>query len=160
MKALAIRFVIALVILVSANFAFGNPFKSRIVTTSSLVINVPDDHFLKITNFTQEGGTDRGVVSVNLTGDDNSGGTANVLTATRIDLSTGGNAQTSPENVNRVIIAGPAEVTIAPVTGATLFITYRKEPNEGSGGSQTPIPIFISPTPFPTITPIPTITPF
>jgi hypothetical protein len=160
MKALAVRSVIALVILVSASFVFGNPFKSRIVTTSSLVINVPDDHFLKITNFTQEGGTDRGVVSVNLTGDDNSGGTANVLTATRLDLSTGANAQTSPENVNRVVIAGPAEVTIAPVTGATLFITYRKEPNEGSGGSQTPIPIFISPTPFPTITPVPTATPF
>jgi hypothetical protein len=161
MKALAVRSVIVLVVLVSASLAFGNPFKSRIVTgtSSSLVINVPDDHFLKITNFTQEGGTDRGVVSVNLTGDENSG-TANVLTATRIDLSTGGNAQTSPENVNRVIIAGPAEVTIAPVTGATLFITYRKEPNEGSGGSQTPLPIFISPTPFPSITPIPTATPF
>jgi hypothetical protein len=161
MKALAVRSVIVLVVLVSASLAFGNPFKSRIVTgtSSSLVINVPDDHFLKITNFTQEGGTDRGVVSVNLTGDENSG-TANVLTATRIDLSTGGTAQTSPENVNRVIIAGPAEVTIAPVTGATLFITYRKEPNEGSGGSQTPLPIFISPTPFPSITPIPTATPF
>jgi hypothetical protein len=43
-----------------------------------------DDHFLKITNFTQEGGVDRGVVIVTLEGDTNA--TATVLAATRIDL--------------------------------------------------------------------------
>lgn len=130
MKTFAARGLIVLVILAAASFALANPFKSKITGTSSpLVITVPDDHFLKITNFTQEGGVDRGVVAVTLQGDTESGGTANVLTATRIDLSTGTNSQNSPEISNRVIIAGPAKVTVAPVTGATLFITYTKESN-------------------------------
>jgi hypothetical protein len=164
MKTLAVRCVIALVVLVAASFAFANPFKSRIVTgtSSPLVITVPDDHFLKITNFSQEGGTDRGVVAVMLTGDENTG-TANVLTATRIDLSTGANSQNPPEISNRAIIAGPAQVTISPVTGATLFISYRKESNEGGGGGGGGNIVFVTPTPAatgtPGITPFPSITP-
>jgi hypothetical protein len=152
--------------LLNAGFAFAGGFKSKIITTSPLTITVPDDRFLKITNFTQEGGTERGVVRVNLGGD--SGGSTNVLTATRIDFSTGINAQNFPEIGNRVIIAGPAEVRVAPVMGATLLITYRKEPNEGGGGGgeePTPVPVVSatpsgtatpSATPSATITPIPT----
>ena len=164
MKIFAARCLIALVILAAANFAFANPFKSRIITgtNSALAITVPDDHFLKITNFSQQGGTDRGVVAVTLQGDTESGGTANVLTATRIDLSTGANSQNPSEISNRVIIAGPAQVTVAPVTGATLFITYRKESNEGTGGGGSNI-VSVSPTPgataTPSIFPIPTPTP-
>ena len=160
MKMLTARYFVALAFFAAAAVAFANPFKSKIITGSALVITVPDDHFLKITNFTQQGGTDRGVVSVTLTGDENSG-TANVLTATRIDLSTGTNSQNAPEIINRVIIAGPAQVTVAPVTGATLFITYRKESNEGGGGSNNIV--FVSPTPGATTTPsgspFPTLTP-
>ncbi len=158
MKILGVRFLVVFVLLAGASFAVANPFKSKIITSSSLQISVPSDHFLKITNFSQEGGTDRGVVSVTFNGEGNSG-TANVLTAIRIDFSTGGNYQNFPEIANKVIIAGPAEVTVAPVTGATLFITYRKESNEGSGGngggggaSPTPNPTifpFLSPTPTP-----------
>jgi len=166
MKMVAVRWVVALVIFVAASFAFAGPFKSKIIssTSSPLMINVPDDHFLKITNFSQVGGTDRAVVSVMLTGDENSG-TTNVLTATRTD--TGTNSQNPLETSNRVIIAGPAEVMVAPVAGATLFITYKKEFDEsgrGGGGSNivflspTPFP-FISPTPFPFLTPTPTPTP-
>jgi hypothetical protein len=152
--------------LLNAGFAFAGGFKSKIITTSPLTITVPDDRFLKITNFTQEGGTERGVVRVNLGGD--SGGSTNVLTATRTDFSTGINAQNFPEIGNRVIIAGPAEVRVAPVMGATLLITYRKEPNEGGGGGgeePTPVPVVSatpsgtatpSATPSATITPIPT----
>jgi len=103
-------------------------FKSKIITTSPLTITVPEDRFLKITNFTQEGGTDRGVVHVTLSGE--AGGTANVLTATRIDSSTGINSQNFPEVGNQVIIAGPAEAEVLPVAGATLLISYKKEPNE------------------------------
>src|SRR5215831_18147479 len=142
MKLLAARYFVALTFLVAAPVAFASPFKSKIITSSALVITVPDDHFLKISNFSQEGGTDRGVVAVTLTGED--GGSANVLAATRIDLSTGSNSQNFPEIGNRVIIAGPATVTVQPVTGATLFISYRKEPNEGGGGGgggTTPVPI-------------------
>lgn len=143
--------------LLNSGFVFAGGFKSKIITTSPVTITVPDDRFLKITNFTQEGGTERGVVRVNLSGD--SGGAVNVLAATRIDLSTGINSQAFPEINNSVVIAGPAEVRVAPVMGATLLITYKKEPNEGGGGEEaTPIPI-ISPTPAGTATPTGTPTP-
>jgi hypothetical protein len=128
---------------------------------------VPGDHFMKITNFTQDGGTERGVVEVVLPGDAENGGSTNVLTATRIDFSTGANAQNAPEINNRVTIAGPAIVKIKPIVGAKLFITYKKDRDEGSGGggggggggTVTPIPIF-SPTPGVTPTPSPTVFPF
>ena len=107
---------------------FAGAFKSKIITTSSLTITVPEDRFLKITNFTQEGGTDRGVVGVTVSGE--AGGTANVLTATRIDFSTGINSQNFPEVGNQVVIAGPAEANVLPVAGATLLISYKKESNE------------------------------
>src|SRR5215471_2514805 len=156
-------------------------FKSKIITTSPLTITVPEDRFLKITNFTQEGGTDRGVVGVTVSGE--AGGTANVLTATRIDSSTGINSQNFPEIGNQVIIGGPTEVKVPPVAGATLLITYQKGSNEGGeetnlivtgsptpGGSPAPsatpkstsTPI-VTPTPTPaptsTATPVPTSTP-
>jgi hypothetical protein len=127
-------------------------FKSKIITTSQLTIPVPEDRFLKITNFTQEGGTDRGVVRV-----PHPGGSANVLTATRIDFSTGINSQNFPEIGNPVIVAGPAEAKVPPVAGATLFITYKKEPNEG-GEETTPI-VTVSPTPIVTVSPTPAGTP-
>jgi hypothetical protein len=154
MKLFAVRSLIGLFILAAASFAFAGVFKTKIITSTSspLVITVTDDHFLRITNFSQEGGTQRGVVSVTLTGDNESTGTANVLTATRIDLSTGANSQNFPEISSRVIIAGPAQVTVAPVTGATLLITYRKEANEGGGGSSI---VFVSPTPPPFFSPTP-----
>ena len=164
MKIFAARCLIALVILAAATFAFAGPFKSRIITgtNSALAITVPDDHFLKITNFSQQGGTDRGVIEVMLQGDTESSGTSNVLTATRVDLSTGTNAQNAPEISNRAIIAGPAELRIQPIAGATLFITYRKESNEGTGGGGSNI-VSVSPTPgataTPSIFPIPTPTP-
>jgi hypothetical protein len=154
MKPSTIRCLIAVVILAGASFAFANPFKSRIITgtSSSLVITVSDDHFLKITNFTQQGGTDRGVVAVTFTGDEN-GGTTNLLTASRLDFSTGINSQIAPEVINRVTIAGPAQVTVAPVTGATLFITYRKESNQGGGGGGVNNVVIFTPTPAATVTP-------
>ena len=143
--------------LLHAGFVFAGGFRSKIITTSPLTITVPEDRFLKITNFTQEGGTDRGVVGVTLSGD--AGGIANVLTATRIDFSTGINSQNFPEISNQVIIAGPADVRVAPVPGATLVITYKKEPNEARRQATTPIPI-ISPTPAGTATPSATPTVF
>ena len=115
--------------LLNAGFVFAGGFKSNIITTSQLTVTIPEDRFLKITNFTQQGGTDRGVVSVTLSGD--AGGSANVLTATRIDFSTGINSQNFPEIGNPVIVAGPAEVNVPPVAGATLLISYKKERNEG-----------------------------
>jgi hypothetical protein len=163
MKMLATRYFIAFTFLAAAAVAVANPFKSKIITgtDSTLVITVPDEHFLKITNFSQDGGTDRGAVHVTLQGDTENSGTTKILTATRIDFSTGLNSQNSPEISNRAIIAGPATVRVPPVTGATLFITYRKELNDSEGGgggggsTPTPVPIF---SPTPGVTPTPTAT--
>jgi hypothetical protein len=160
MRTLTVRLFIAAFLLAAAAVAFANPFKSKIISgdDSLLEIIVPGDHVMKITNFTQEGGTDRAVVQVSLPGDAPNGGATNVLTATRIDLSTGANAQNAPEINNRVTIAGPAIVRIQPVVGAKLFVTYRKVRDEGSGGggggggSPTPIPI-VNPSPTPTCVP-------
>jgi hypothetical protein len=152
------RFLVACVLLVATSFVFAGELKSRIITSSPLMITVPDNHFLKVTNFTQEGGVDRGVVTVTLNGQTDqtgqNGQTANVLTASRIDSSTGSASQNPPEIINQVRIAGPAQVTVPPVLGATLFITYRKLPNEGAGTSTTVV--VVSPTPTPTATPTPT----
>ena len=169
MRTLTVRFFVAAFFFATAAVGFANPFKSKIISSDDTVLEiiVPGDHFMKITNFTQEGGTDRGVVQVSLPGDTENGGATNVLTASRIDLSTGSNAQNAPEINNRVTIAGPAIVRIQPVLGAKLFITYRKERDEGSGGgggggggTPTPLPSF-SPTPTPTPNPFlsPTPTP-
>jgi hypothetical protein len=162
MRTLTVRFFIAAFFLAAVAVAVANPFKSKIITgnDSTLVITVPEDHFLKITNFTQEGGTERAVVTVKLGGE--SPGKTDVLTATRTDFSAGVNSQNFPEGANRVIIAGPAEVSIQPIVGAKLFITYKKERDEGSGGggggaSPTVIPIF---SPTPGVTATPTATPF
>jgi hypothetical protein len=169
MRTPTVRFFVAAVFIAAAAVAFANPFKSKIISGNDSVveITVPGDHFMKITNFTQDGGTERGVVEVVLPGDAENGGSTNVLTATRIDFSTGANAQNAPEINNRVTIAGPAIVKIKPIVGAKLFITYKKDRDEGSGGggggggggTVTPIPIF-SPTPGVTPTPSPTVFPF
>ena len=161
MKALGVRFFLAAVFLVAAAVASANPFKSKIVSSSDSVLEivVPEDHFMKITNFSQDGGTERGVVQVVLPGDTENGGATNILAATRIDFSSGANAQNAPEIINRVTIAGPAIVRIKPIVGAKLFITYKKDRDEGGGGgnaSPTAIPIF---SPTPGVTPTPTSTP-
>ncbi len=156
MKILFGRYLVACVLLGTTTFVFAGEFKSRIITSSPLMITIPDNHFLKVSNFTQEGGADRGVLTVTLndqTGQ--TGQTANVLTASRIDSSTGGASQNPPEIINRVIIAGPAQVTVAPVLGATLFITYRKLREEGTGTTT----VVIAPTPTPAVTSTPTVTP-
>src|SRR5262245_47305980 len=115
MKMLAVRSLVVLTFFAAAAVAVANPFKSKIITSTTLTISVPDDHFLKITNFTQEGGTDRAVVEVTLSGSDtDETGTADVLAATRIDLSTGANSQNFPEITNRVVITGPATVKVRP----------------------------------------------
>src|SRR5262245_66254871 len=119
---LTTRYFVALAFFAAAAVAFATPFKSKIVTgtDSTLVITVPDGHFLKITNFSQDGGTDRGAVHITLQGDTENVGTTKVLAATRIDLSTGTNSQNFPEFGNRVIIPGPATVRVPQITGARL----------------------------------------
>lgn len=151
------RWLIAFFFVGIASLVFAGPFKSRIIVNSPLEINVSDDQVLRVWNFTQVGGADRGAVAVTIDSH-----TTNVLTASRIDtVSSGTLSQDSPDVVNQVVIAGPAEVAIAPVLGATLFITFRKDTNEGSNTSAvvTPTPV-VTPTATPGPTATPTPTPF
>jgi hypothetical protein len=72
-----------------------------------------------IRNFTQEGGTDRGFVTVNHN--------VNVLTAA---ILTSDPTQGTEEVINTVIIAGPADVTVTcGTTTGNCFITFKKESN-------------------------------
>jgi hypothetical protein len=146
------RWLLAFLFFGAAPFVFAQSFKSKIVTSSPLNITVHDGQFLRIWNFTQQGGVDRGVISVTL----DNGQTANVLVAARTDLSSVTSVSPSPpEVINRITIAGPAQVTVAPVLGATLFITYRKGDNVSGGTSTTEIVVSPTPTPTPTATPTP-----
>src|SRR6266446_2703297 len=122
--------------------ALAGDFKSVVIpeTGPTLTIVVPDKHYLRIHNFTQEGtSTQRGVVIVNAgtptpTPTPTPTGTPTptvtptptpppqtVLTATIIDSGT-----SPPEFMKPVTISGPVTVTVAPVMNANLFITYRK----------------------------------
>lgn len=112
--------------------------------SDSLILDVPDGQFLTIRNFTQEGGSQRGVVTTTVDGQ-----TSNVLTAAIIDPG----PSVAPEFMKKVVIPGPAQITVAPVAGATLFVTYRRNLQPGS---PTPTP---TPVPTATVTPTATITP-
>ena len=122
---------------VVASLAIGGEPQTEIIASTPLTIDVPDAHFLQINKFTQEGKGQRGVVTVTT-----DAGTANVLAASIIDSG-------APEFSRSITIAGPATVTVAPVSGATLFITYRKMTEA------TPTP---TPEPTVTATPAPTAT--
>jgi hypothetical protein len=101
-----------------AAIATANDVQSKIVTsTSPLTINIPDDHFLVIRNFTQQGGTARGTVTITIDSQ-----TADILSAAIIDSSA------APETINRVVLAGPSSVLVScPDANATCFVTYLKD---------------------------------
>ena len=121
MKTTGMRCLVAALYCASALLVFGNDFKSAIIATGgSLSLNVPGHHFLVIKNFTQEGGTSRGVVIVT----DNNAQTANVLVAAIVDTS----SSVALEVINSVVIAGPASVSVTCAADATnCFVTYRKD---------------------------------
>jgi hypothetical protein len=124
-KTLGIRCLVAAVLFASVIMAFAGPFQSvTLGPGSSLPLQVADSRFLVIRNFTQEGGTSRGVVTVTT-----DSGTANVLTAAILD--SGASSTTIPlEVISNVVIAGPATVNVTCAADATdCFITYRKNSN-------------------------------
>ena len=104
---------------------FAGSFQSAtIMPGGSLSIEVPDSRFLVIRNFTQEGGTTRGVVTVTT-----DSGTANVLAAAIVDSGTS-STSIPLEVISNVVVAGPATVTVTcPADATNCFITYRKESN-------------------------------
>jgi hypothetical protein len=167
----------SLPIFLSALTAFAaGEIKTVVITNSTFSLDVPDHHFLRIYNFTQEGGSTRGVViaaaatpTATPTPNPTPTGTPTatptptptatptplpraVLTATIIDPAS------PPEFIKPVVVDGPAHVTVDPVPGAKLVLTYLKvaEPTP----TPTPAPISIATaTPSPTITPTPSPTP-
>jgi len=133
---------------VVASSAIGGAFKTEIITSAPVTIDVLDAHFLQIHKFTQEGGSQRGVVTVTT-----DAGTTNVLTASIIDSGAfPASSSDIQEFIEGITIAGPASVTVAPVSGATLFITYRKiaEAAPTPTPTATPTPTLPTPTPSPT----------
>ena len=127
MKTTLARFFAALFFCASARFSAGGDFQSVVLSTiignTPITITVPNDRFLVIRNFTQEGtATNRGIVTVtNLNGQSVSMN-GDILTAAIIDPTN----STPLEVINNVVVAGPATVTATCPTGATCFITYRK----------------------------------
>jgi hypothetical protein len=147
MKLMSPRLLGAVLFLgLTINGAVAGPFHTKIITSSDdpLVLSIAQNVFLQIRNFTQEGGSLRGTVSVTINGQ-----AANVLSASQINSTS---VVTAPEVINRVNVAGPATVTVNPVANATLVITYRKV-REGAPLA-TPAPTATAtPTPTPTATP-------
>src|SRR4051812_33879612 len=111
-RAAAVLFGISLV----AHPVFAGPFRTKVITSASdpLEISIAENVFLQIRNFTQQGGVSRGLVTATINGED-----VNVLAASLINSTS---LATAPEVINRIVVAGPATVTVAPVGGATLTI--------------------------------------
>lgn len=123
MKTVPTRLFSALFFCTCATFSRAGDFQSVIFDGSGSnplpTIHVGDDHILVIRNFTQVGGSTRGVVNATLLV---SGNNADVLTAAFVDP-----ASSSPDVINELIIAGPANISATcPSDATSCFITYRK----------------------------------
>jgi hypothetical protein len=117
------RLLAAVFVLIAINSVRATDFVSQILQAgTSLTITVPDDRFLLIQNFTQEGPasavTIRGSVSVT----DRTGFMTNdMFTATILDPT-----NTTPfEPINNAVIAGSSTVTVT-AGDTNCLITYRK----------------------------------
>lgn len=146
MKLLISRFAAVLFCLsIGVGAVMAGPFHTKVITNQPLVLSIAENVFLQIRNFTQEGGATRGTVTATIDGQ-----TVNVLTASQINSA---DLATAPEFINRIVIAGPATVTVNPVADATLTISYRKLREGAPLATPAPTPV---PTATPTATPTPT----
>jgi hypothetical protein len=120
-RLLAAVFVFAFVSLIRAD-----DFQSMVILGDGVPVALPRIHgnqVMVIRNFTQEAivGAARGFVTV--TKPPNSGTQVNVLTAAALDAST-------PDIINSVVIAGPADVSVTcgPTAGfGNCFISFKKD---------------------------------
>ena len=103
--------------------AFVDDFKSVVIAanTTQNLPRVHGDQFMVIRNFTQDAGTIGGVVTV--TKPPVSGSPVNVLNAAILDPAN------SPEVINSVIIAGPADVSVTCGDAGNCFISFKKDSN-------------------------------
>jgi len=121
MKTALARLLFVLLLIVSTKFATAGDFQTVVLsssTTSTITINVPNDRFLVIRNFTQVGGTTRGEVTATLLSGVNP--MVTILDAALLDPTM------PPEVINNVVVAGPATVTATCDPSGTCFLTYRK----------------------------------
>src|ERR1700737_3991622 len=106
MKPPLARYLITVFFCASATFIVAGDFQSVVLSTvtgnTSITINVPDDRFLVIRNFTQDKGTTRGEVKATL---QPSNLMATVMTASLLNAA-------SIEVINNVVVAGPASVSV------------------------------------------------
>src|SRR3954468_17047456 len=123
MKANVFRSLVVVFLSASAGMVSAGEFKSAIISPGgSLSINVPGDHFLKIRNFTQEGGATRGLVTVTL--NHGMSESANVMSAAIVDPT----LTSALEVINDIIVGGPADVAVTcPADATQCFISYRKD---------------------------------
>jgi hypothetical protein len=119
MKMRVFSFFAAAVIALSWAAADEGNFKSIILGGgASKTIDVPGNRYIIVRNFTQQDGTDRGVITVNTTD-----GTADILAATLVDT----DPASTLEPVNNVYVVGPANVTVTCGAGATsCYFTFVK----------------------------------
>ena len=106
--------------------AFADDFKSVVIAgdngvSSTSLPRVHGGQFMVIRNFTQDAGTIGGVVTV--TKPPVSGSPVNVLNAAILDPAN------SPEVINSVIIAGPADVSVTCGDAGNCFISFKKDSN-------------------------------
>lgn len=125
----------------------AGPFHTKVIIDQPLVLSIAENVFLQIRNFTQDGsGATRGTVTATIDGQ-----TVNVLTASQTNNT---DLASPPEFINRIVVAGPATITVNPIANAKLTISYRKL-REGAPVTPTPAPTAV-PTATPTATPTPT----
>lgn len=114
--------ILAIALCAFAGTTFADDFKSEVIPGNGSLgpIRVHGNQFMVIRNFTQEDGTTHGVVMVTqLPGIT----PVNVLAAAILNMST-------PDVINNVIIAGPADVSVTcGDTAGNCFISYKKDSN-------------------------------
>jgi len=122
MKTLFRRGLFAALIFFAPGVLHANDYKSIVLagnTSLASPINISGDQFLVIKSFTQQGGVNRGTVTVMIGSQ-----SAIVLTASIVDN------PTMLEPVNSLVVAGLATVSVTCGSDATTcFVTYRKESN-------------------------------
>jgi hypothetical protein len=127
MKPPLARYLIAVLFCAFATFSRADDFKSMVIAGGGPAVPLPrihDDQFMVIRNFTQEdgGSSTRGVVMVSTDGGITSVG---VLSAAILKTS-----MATPEVINNVVIAGPADVSVTcGNTSGHCFISYKKDSN-------------------------------
>jgi hypothetical protein len=124
--------ILAFVVCGFGGATFADDFKSVVIPgdgtggtggTPHPLPRVHGDQFMVIRNFTQEDGTISGLVSV--TKPPSSLTPVSVLSAAILDPSA------SPEVINSIVIAGPADVSVTcgASVGKNCFISFKKDSN-------------------------------